>query len=247
MTDFAAATDRSTPGFHRHRIGPWVLRAAAGATGRANSATLHGDPAMPVDAAVDQFEAWYAGHGRPAQAMIWTDTDDEVQAELTRREYLRGRPTDVMAAPVGRIWAQLAPPARLTTRVETSPPDLLRSLVPDERLAEIVHTDLPAVFAVASDGDTDLGAGMALLDPPLVGLFSMRTHEARQGEGAGGAVIRTLLDGAVERGCGTAWLQVEADNDRARRWYARLGFVTRTRYEYWSAPIDAHDRRDSRP
>ena len=62
-------------------------------------------------------------------------------------------------------------------------------------------------------------------------------HHDRQGQGAGGAVVRGLLDGLAGDGCDTVWLQVETDNTRALEWYERLGFSTRTRYRYRSLPF----------
>lgn len=236
MTDFAAATDRSTPGFRRHQIGDWVLRASSGATGRANSATLHGDPGIPLSAAVDEVEAWYEAQAGSTRVMVWDDTPSEVVIELGRRGLAGGRPTDVMAAPLDLVRSRLTAPAHLRTRIELQPPSLLRESISTERLAEITHTGLERRFAVASAGEDDIGTGMAIVDAPLVGIFAMRTSEDRQGEGAGGAVVRSLLDGAADAGCDTVWLQVEADNLRANRWYARLGFVTHSRYEYWAAP-----------
>ena len=240
MTDFAAATDRSTPGFERLTFGEWVVRAASGSTGRANSATPHGDPGTSVAEGIDRMERWYAERGAPPKVMVWDTTASEVVDELARRGYAVGAPTEVMAAPLDRVWSRLAAKGRPHTRLEPEPPELLRSLISEDRLAEIIHTDLERRFAVAFDDEGDIGTGMVVFDPPLVGLFAMRTRDDRQGEGAGSAVVRALLAGAAERGCGTAWLQVEADNHRANEWYARLGFVNRARYTYW-------DRADSRP
>lgn len=233
MTDFAAATDRSTPGFERVALGDWIMRGALGSTGRANSATCHGDPGMPIAEAIDAVESWYGDRGGLPRVMVWDDTAPDVVAELERRGFAAATPTLVMAAPVERVRARLTAPGRLRTRIETEPPDLLREQISTERLAEIVHTDLERLFAVAADDAGDIGTGMAVVDAPLIGLFAMRSREDRQGEGAGSTVLRTLLDAGADRGCGTAWLQVEADNLRASEWYGRLGFVARTRYLYW--------------
>lgn len=45
-----------------------------------------------------------------------------------------------------------------------------------------------------------------------------------QGRGLGSMLLTELLDEAAERGCGEVFLDVRADNDRARRLYERLGF-----------------------
>jgi len=42
------------------RLGGWLLRAAQGFTGRANSALAAGDPGMPLPEAVIRVRRWYA-------------------------------------------------------------------------------------------------------------------------------------------------------------------------------------------
>ena len=48
------------------RLGRWLLRAAGGFTGRANSALAIGDPGLPLAAALDQVGRWYQARGLPA-------------------------------------------------------------------------------------------------------------------------------------------------------------------------------------
>jgi N-acetylglutamate synthase len=63
----AAGTWRA-PRFER--MGEWLLRAADGFTGRANSALAAGDPRRPLPEAVDAVRAWYAGLGQPAMIAV---------------------------------------------------------------------------------------------------------------------------------------------------------------------------------
>ena len=50
----------------------WLLRAADGFTGRANSVLAVGDPGLPLVEAVDRVEAWYAARGLPPRfAVPW--------------------------------------------------------------------------------------------------------------------------------------------------------------------------------
>jgi len=51
----------------RDRLGDWVLRAADGFTGRANSVLPVGDPGLPLEDAVARCESWYAARGLPSQ------------------------------------------------------------------------------------------------------------------------------------------------------------------------------------
>ncbi|MGI8446781.1 MAG: GNAT family N-acetyltransferase, cg3035/Rv0428c family, partial [Streptosporangiaceae bacterium] len=51
-------------------VGDWLLRAAGGFTGRANSALAAGDPGMPPDQAADVVRGWYLARRLPAMIAI---------------------------------------------------------------------------------------------------------------------------------------------------------------------------------
>jgi ribosomal-protein-alanine N-acetyltransferase len=71
-----------------------------------------------------------------------------------------------------------------------------------------------------------------------------------QGRGVGSTLLTALLEEAAVRGCGEVFLDVRADNDRARRLYERFGFTAvgvRKRY-YQPSGVDAIVMvRESRP
>ena len=69
------------------QLGDWLLRAADGFTGRANSALAVGDPGRPLDRAAPVVRDWYRARGLPAMIAV---------------PYPAGRP---QAAPVGRFLA----------------------------------------------------------------------------------------------------------------------------------------------
>jgi len=52
------------------RLGDWLLRAAGGFTGRANSALATGDPGWPLDRAARAVQDWYQARGLPAMIAI---------------------------------------------------------------------------------------------------------------------------------------------------------------------------------
>jgi len=91
--DGARLTPADAPGFHGARLTPamleleraaaahwrgtdeewlgdWLLRAADGFTGRANSALPLGDPGRPVDAALGYVTRWYRDRGLPAMIAV---------------------------------------------------------------------------------------------------------------------------------------------------------------------------------
>jgi len=51
-------------------LGHWLLRAADGFTGRANSALAVGDPGLPLTAAITEVCRWYRAHGLPPMVAI---------------------------------------------------------------------------------------------------------------------------------------------------------------------------------
>src|SRR5690606_27898190 len=63
--------------------GEWILRAAGGFTGRANSALVVGSPGRPLDDALRTVCDFYAERGLPAMAQIIVDSPYE--AEFERR------------------------------------------------------------------------------------------------------------------------------------------------------------------
>ena len=63
-------------------LGDWLLRAADGFTGRANSALPVGDPGMPVPAAVTLVEDWYRSRALPPMIVVPSPLDGAAPAPL---------------------------------------------------------------------------------------------------------------------------------------------------------------------
>ena len=81
-------------------------------------------------------------------------------------------------------------------------------------------------------GDEPLATAICVHDGDLAGLFEIATDAVERGNGFGRRIILSALKWARLRGAQQAWLQVEADNDVARRLYASLGFKESYRYHY---------------
>jgi [ribosomal protein S18]-alanine N-acetyltransferase len=72
-------------------------------------------------------------------------------------------------------------------------------------------------------------------------VLTIGVRPAMQGRGIGARLLTALLEEAVARGCAEIFLDVRADNDRARSLYERFGFVpvgVRKRY-YQPSGVDA--------
>ncbi len=87
-------------------LGDWLLRAADGFTGRANSALPLGDPGRPAAAAIAAVTRWYRARGLPPMIAVPAPLDGDgdapaLDAELARRGWtLRAAPAFVMTADV---------------------------------------------------------------------------------------------------------------------------------------------------
>jgi [ribosomal protein S18]-alanine N-acetyltransferase len=108
-------------------------------------------------------------------------------------------------------------------------------------------------YVVAEDDDGRLAgwAGLAIVGDQA-DVLTIGVRPELQGRGHGARMLTALLDEATARGCPEVFLDVRADNDRARRLYERFGFTpigVRKRY-YQPSGVDAivmvRDSRRSR-
>lgn len=92
--------------------------------------------------------------------------------------------------------------------------------------------DRALAVVVRSADRATLGLGYGVLDRGWLGIFGMGTAPEHRRRGIASAVVRALVDGAVERGVTKAYLQVETDNAPAIACYERLGFAISHGYHY---------------
>jgi ribosomal protein S18 acetylase RimI-like enzyme len=226
-------------------MGDWLLRAADGFTGRANSALAAGDPGRPLPAAVDQVVAWYAGLGQPAMIAVpapMTGPDGELSRLLDERGWShRAGPAIVMTAN----------PAAIAALSRPGGPPVAVADEPDEAWLGMYHyrgQALPPVarrllmsapwqaFASVREGGRTIAIGRVAADAGWAGLTAIETDPACRRRGLATAVSAALAGLAAARGAVGLYLQVEDGNDGARRLYAGMGFASHHRYHYRVAP-----------
>ena len=77
MTDLERVAAAHWRGTEEEWLGDWLLRAAGGFTGRANSALPLGGPGMPLDDALAVVTRWYREHGLPPMIAVPVPLDDD--------------------------------------------------------------------------------------------------------------------------------------------------------------------------
>ncbi|WP_346538338.1 GNAT family N-acetyltransferase [Micromonospora sp. DPT] len=245
VIELELAADEAWPAAVRDRLGDWLLRSAAGWSGRANSALPVGDPDRPLPAALDAVERWYADQGQPAMVNTPLPLAAPVGAELDARGWGSQPPVLVQTVALAAL-----PPAASTPA--GSPPVELAAAPSDDWLAiaagrkgglpDAARHVLTAVdrvrFAhVYADGTlVAIGRGTVTGRGRWLGLSLIEVVPQARRRGLAGRVIRALVHWGVAEGATHAFLQVEQRNTAAVTLYRGLGFTTHHTYLTRVAP-----------
>jgi GNAT superfamily N-acetyltransferase len=262
VVDLERAANEAWPAPVQDRMGGWLLRAAGGWTGRANSALPIGDPDRPLDAAIDAVVAWYAGHGQPAMINVPLPLAAPVGVALDERGW-GARPltlvqtapltTVLTAAPAGSPvfgvpelaaepspgWLALAgagKAARSGGREDGTLPAAARHVLTAVGTVRFAH-----LYAESGDqsGEGDLLAiarGTVTGAGRWLGISLIEVVPAARRRGLAAWLIRALAEWAAELGATDAFLQVEERNAEAVALYRKLGFRTHHTYLTRVAP-----------
>jgi ribosomal protein S18 acetylase RimI-like enzyme len=87
------------------RFDGWLLRAAGGFTGRANSVLPLGEPGTPLDEALALVCAWYAKRALPACFQVPLPARVNLDDALAARGWTAYNPTDVLVADIADVLA----------------------------------------------------------------------------------------------------------------------------------------------
>lgn len=113
IEDVATIAAAGWPGAVTERLGGWLLRAASGGSGRANSVLPTGEAGLPIEAAVEAVQAWYGERSLPARFTELTRLPGltprfrrdplDLRAELDRRGWDRIDTTLVLVGDLRRM------------------------------------------------------------------------------------------------------------------------------------------------
>jgi N-acetylglutamate synthase len=215
-------------------LGDWLLRAADGWTGRANTALPIGSPGMGRDAAIDAVTDWYAARGLPPRMNVPLPLCAALDAALDARGWARSMPSLVLTAPLAAVVAAAPPrPDLPPVRLDHTPTAAWLAVVAGRKgwLPPAAHHVLTAgrsVRCASVEEDRAIGRG-AVVDGHLHIALLEVAETARRG-GLARHVTRALAQWAASEGAGTAFLQVEAANAAALGLYGSLGFTKHHEY-----------------
>ncbi|GAB4081686.1 GNAT family N-acetyltransferase [Modestobacter muralis] len=218
------------------RLGEWLLRAAGGFTGRANSALVVGDPGLPLPDAVTAVARWYADRGLTPAAMLPGVQARSADAAFAAAGWQRGGAVLVLTAPLGA-------PAAPAVAVELSPtPDdaWLVTYADGGTLPPAAHQVLTGaedvVFAAVRRGPVAAAVARGVLTDGWLGVSAVEVDPGHRRQGLGTALLDALRGWAAERGAHSVYLQVTEDNAPARALYRRAGLIEQHRYWYRRLP-----------
>jgi len=247
-------------------LGGWLLRAAGGFTGRANSALAVGDPGLPLPAAVAQVRRWYRTRGLPPMVSVsfplsrphasavdrflagqgWrADRGAIVMAAVAEAvaETAAGRVAGAGAGPRGLAGGGV--PAGVRVEVHTEPDDgwlelyRFRGERPPPISRRLLMSAPWQAFGRVREAGRTLAIGRVAEADGWAGLTAVAVDPRHRRRGLGGAITGALAAAAAARGVTRLYLQVETGNAAARSLYRRAGFTDHHEYHYRIAPPEA--------
>jgi N-acetylglutamate synthase len=249
IIDFERMASAHWRGTEEEWLGDWLLRAAEGFTGRANSALPLGDPGLPLDEALVAVTEWYRARGLPPMIAVPTSLPPDSQGQaldnqLSERMWVtRPGPAFVMVADL---------PLRVSVAGLTADREVRLSPEPDDAWAARYHyrgqAHLPPVarkvltsareqsFMSIRDGDEVLAIARLSIAGGWAGITAVEVHPGHRRQGLGGVITAAACHAAGQRGVSRVFLQVEVGNAGARALYRGLGFRDSHRYHYRLAP-----------
>ena len=258
--DLQRVAEHGWPPLETEPLGEWSLRAAAGVTGRANSARVTGDPGSDLRTALDRVIAWYARRGLLPRLQIAQPSGlehylaDHGWSPYRRTDFLTAE-TDVVATGPELGSHDGAGSADVVVEEVDDPTEEWLSVLADEPreswsvLKKILTgpTDVAVLAARDRRSDTILATGRVSASSSRhagarwAGITSIATSPHARQRGIATRVSTELARWSSDRGCERMYLQVVDTNTPAAAFYRRLSFTVHHTYGYW-----AHAAEESR-
>jgi ribosomal protein S18 acetylase RimI-like enzyme len=237
---------RTWRGTEEEALGSWLLRAAGGFTGRANSVLTAGDPGMALPEASGRVRAWYTARGLAPMASVSYPLgrpDRGPVDEFFAAQGWRLRDEAEVIVMTQRSAALPPQPTALPVSLGHRPSDdwlALYHFRGQPTLPPIARTILTSApwqaFASIRDGDRTVAIGRVASADDWASLTAIEVDPEYRRRGLAAAVTTALIAHAAQRGASRVLLQVEDGNEAALALYHRLGFTEHHGYHYRVAP-----------
>lgn len=228
------------------RLGQWMLRAAEGFTGRANSALAVGDPGLPLGQAVDHVSDWYRARGLPPMIAVPFPAGTPEASDLDRLLVERGWPLRSAAAAVMTaatdVVAGSADASTVKVDIDPEPDDGWMSLYHyrGQELPPIARTLLLSApwqaFGSVREGGETIAVARVAASGGWAGFTAVEVSPQYRRRGLARVITARLAAHAADRAAGGLYLQVEDTNAAGRALYHRTGFTDHHSYHYRVAP-----------
>jgi N-acetylglutamate synthase len=248
VRDLEAAAAAGWRGSEVAALGGWLLRAAAGFTGRANSCLPLSEPGFALGEAVDRVERWYRDRGLPPAFQVPTLLGRPLEAELDRRGW-PPPPEDVlvMTAPLPVVGGGHRPGLAAVT-VTAEPDDAWLTAyhyrggdLPTNASPVLLNADPVGFASVDDNGGRVAIARGAVTDAPSgrrwLGITAVEVDPGARRRGLASHVMAGLAQWGLVHGATDCYVQVAGGNSGALELYERLGFDEHHRYHYRRLPL----------
>jgi GNAT superfamily N-acetyltransferase len=224
--------------------GPFVVRAFAGGTGRANAASsLDPAPDPDLDARITRIEARYAALGLPARFRSTPLDPPGLAALLAARGYepldetlILLAPINAIAAPDTAAEARSAPDADWMAVTATAEHQSARRRQEKEGTAPLLT--VPGAWITLRDGGAAAAVASVVVAGDLAGYFDLAVRPEHRRKGLAARAVRAAAEWAREQGATWLFCQVSATNTASLALNAALGLREAYRYTYFVRPRD---------
>jgi ribosomal protein S18 acetylase RimI-like enzyme len=239
------------PSTHVEQAEGWLLRHTPGVGKRRNNSALPplggsgliealpplggsgGIEALPPlggSGGIDAAEAFYRDRGMPVIVQISpAEVHMGLDGMLADRGYRHDAPTLVLAAATAGVMRRV-PGVTIDTALTPEWRAAYANAAVSEHVLE--HIGPATGFASIAVGGAIAALGLFVVAGGVGGVFCMATEPEHRRRGLAEAILRAGAAWSADQGAELLYLQVEAENEAARRLYAKVGFEHSHSYHY---------------
>jgi GNAT superfamily N-acetyltransferase len=242
VRNLESAAARGWQALETQQLGGWLLRAADGFSGRANSCLPLHDPGLPVSDAVDVIERWYRERGLIPAFQIPEPLGASVGVLLDARGWAGpAYRTLMLTADLNDVAGatRALPVVRIDDRPDAQ---WLASYhyqggkLPDGASRVLMNVDIRAFASIDDGGNRVAIARGAVSEAPdgrrWLGLTALEVVPSVRRRGYARHIMAGLASWAAKHEATSVYVQVAEPNVAAQTMYRRVGFVDHHYYHF---------------